>query len=95
MIKSEKLLTENRELKSEVDRLQHENKGLRQKMERLTDRLKSVSQKLTLWRKRAKKYLPEKEFRSTLKLANQIRPPKLNVVTVVKTIKNVIEKKLF
>ncbi|MCK1211681.1 plasmid recombination protein [Streptococcus uberis] len=95
VIKSEKLLTENKELKSEVDRLQHENKGLKQQMDRLTDRLKAVNQKLALWRKNAKKYLPEKEFRSTMRLANQIRPPKLNIVTAVKTIKNVIEKNLF
>ena len=95
LIKSEKLLTENKELKSEVGRLQHENKGLRKQMERLNDRLEAVSQKLALWRKSAKKYLPEKEFRSTLKLANQIRPPKLNIVTAVKTIKKVIEKNLF
>ncbi len=95
LIKSEKLLTENKELKSEVDRLQHENKGLKQQMDRLTDRLKAVNQKLALWRKNAKKYFPEKEFRSTMRLANQIRPPKLNIVTAVKTIKNVIEKNLF
>ncbi|WP_431979051.1 MobV family relaxase [Streptococcus dysgalactiae] len=95
LIKSENLLTENRELKSEVDKLQHENKSLRQEMERLKDSLKAVSKKLALWRKNAKKYLPEKEYRSAMRLANQIRPPKINIVTTVKTVKNVIEKNLF
>lgn len=95
LIKSENLLTENRELRSEVDRLQHENKGLRQEMERLKDSLKAVSKKLALWRKNAKKYLPEKEYRSAMRLANQIKPPKINIVTAVKAVKNVIEKNLF
>ncbi|HFR3644071.1 TPA: MobV family relaxase [Streptococcus suis] len=95
LMKSEKMLTENKVLKSEIDKLKHENKGLKQQIKRLNDQLKAVSKKLALWRKSAKKYLPEKEYRSTMRLANQIRPPKLNIVTAVKTIKNVIEKNLF
>lgn len=64
-------------------------------MERLKDSLKAVSKKLALWRKNAKKYLPEKEYRSAMRLANQIGPPKINIVTAVKTVKNIIEKNLF
>lgn len=95
LMESEKLVLENEGLKLEVEQLKYENTDLKQQINRLGDQLRAVNKKLALWRKNAKKYFPDREFRSIMRLANKIRPPKLSMANkVIKSIKQVIEKNM-
>ena len=77
LMKSDHILSENRTLKSEVDKLEHANK------------------KLALWRKTARNYMHPKEFSRMLHVINQIRPPRITIMSVARSVKNMIEKNIF
>ena len=53
LMKSDHILSENRTLKSEVDKLEHANKKLNESVKRLGEQLNAVNKKLALWRKTA------------------------------------------
>lgn len=95
LMKSDHILSENRTLKSEVDNLKHANKKLNESVKRLGEQLNSVNKKLALWRKTARNYMHPKEFSRMLHVINQIRPPRITIMSVARSFKNMIEKNIF
>lgn len=95
LMKSDHILSENRTLKSEVDKLEHANKKLNENMKRLSEQLNAVNKKLALWRKTARNYMHPKEFSKMLHVINQIRPPRITIMSVARSFKNIIEKNIF
>lgn len=95
LLKSDHILSENRVLKSEADKLKHENKKLNDSIKRLGEQLNAVNKKLALWRKTARKYMQPKEFSKMLHVINQIQPPRITIMSVARTVKNMIEKNIF
>ena len=95
LMKSDHILSENRTLKSEVDKLVHANKKLNENMKRLSEQLNAVNKKLALWRKTARNYMHPKEFSKMLHVINQIRPPRITIMSVARSFKNMIEKNIF
>ena len=95
LMKSDHILSENRTLKSEVDRLKHANKKLNESIKRLGEQLNAVNKKLALWRKTARNYMHPKEFSRMLHVINQIRPPRITIISVARSVKNMIEKNIF
>lgn len=95
LMKSDHILSENRTLKSEVDKLEHANKKLNENMKRLSEQLNAVNKKLALWRKTARNYMHPKEFSKMLHVINQIRPPRITIMSVTRSFKNMIEKNIF
>lgn len=95
LMKSEHILSENRTLKSEVDKLKHANKKLNESIKRLGEQLNAVNKKLALWRKTARNYMHPKEFSKMLHVINQIRPPRITIMSVARSVKNMIEKNIF
>ena len=95
LMKSDHILSENRTLKSEVDKLEHANKKLNENMKRLSEQLNAVNKKLALWRKTARNYMHPKEFSKMLHVINQIRPPRITIMSVARSFKNMIEKNIF
>ena len=95
LMKSDHILSENRTLKSEVDKLEHANKKLNENIKRLSEQLNAVNKKLALWRKTARNYMHPKEFSRMLHVINQIRPPRITIMSVARSFKNMIEKNIF
>ena len=95
LMKSDHILSENRTLKSEVDKLKHANKKLNESIKRLGEQLNAVNKKLALWRKTARNYMHPKEFSRMLHVINQIRPPRITIMSVARSFKNMIEKNIF
>ena len=95
LMKSDHILSENRTLKSEVDKLEHANKKLNESIKRLGEQLNAVNKKLALWRKTARNYMHPKEFSRMLHVINQIRPPRIAIMSVARSVKNMIEKNIF
>lgn len=95
LMKSDHILSENHTLKSEVDNLKHANKKLNESVKRLGKQLNSVNKKLALWRKTARNYMHPKEFSRMLHVINQIRPPRITIMSVARSVKNMIEKNIF
>ena len=95
LMKSDHILSENRTLKSEVDKLKHANKKLNESIKRLGEQLNAVNKKLALWRKTARNYMHPKEFSKMLHVINQIRPPRITIMSVARSFKNMIEKNIF
>ena len=95
LMKSDRILSENRTLKSEVDKLKHANKKLNESIKRLGEQLNAVNKKLALWRKTARNYMHPKEFSKMLHVINQIRPPRITIMSVARSFKNMIEKNIF
>lgn len=95
LMKSDHILSENRTLKSEVDKLKHANKKLNESIKRLGEQLNAVNKKLALWRKTARNYMHPKEFSRMLHVINQIRPPRITITSVARSVKNMIEKNIF
>ena len=95
LIKSDHILSENRTLKSEVDNLKHANKKLNESIKRLGEQLNAVNKKLAFWRKTARNYMHPKEFSRMLHVINQIRPPRITIMSVARSVKNMIEKNIF
>lgn len=95
LMKSDHILSENRTLKSEVDKLKHANKKLNEIIKRLGEQLNAVNKKLALWRKTARNYMHPKEFSRMLHVINQIRPPRITIMSVARSVKNMIEKNIF
>lgn len=95
LMKSDHILSENRTLKSEVDKLKHANKKLNESIKRLGEQLNAVNKKLALWRKTARNYMHPKEFSRMLHVINQIRPPRITIMSVARSVKNMIEKNIF
>lgn len=95
LMKSDHILSENRTLKSEVDKLKHVNKKLNESIKRLGEQLNAVNKKLALWRKTARNYMHPKEFSRMLHVINQIRPPRITIMSVARSVKNMIEKNIF
>ncbi|RKV94309.1 MAG: plasmid recombination protein [Streptococcus sp.] len=95
LMKSDHILSENRTLKSEVDKLEHANKKLNESIKRLGEQLNAVNKKLALWRKTARNYMHPKEFSRMLHVINQIRPPRITIMSVARSFKNMIEKNIF
>lgn len=95
LMKSDHILSENRTLKSEVDNLKHANKKLNESIKRLGEQLNAVNKKLAFWRKTARNYMHPKEFTRMLHVINQIRPPRITIMSVARSFKNMIEKNIF
>lgn len=95
LMNSEHILSENRTLKSEVDNLKHANKKLNESIKRLGEQLNAVNKKLAFWRKTARNYMHPKEFSRMLHVINQIRPPRITIMSVARSFKNMIEKNIF
>ena len=95
LMKSDHILSENRTLKSEVDKLKHANKKLNESIKRLGEQLNAVNKKLAFWRKTARNYMHPKEFSRMLHVINQIRPPRITIMSVARSVKNMIEKNIF
>lgn len=95
LMKSDHILSENRTLKSEVDKLKHANKRLNESIKRLGEQLNAVNKKLALWRKTARNYMHPKEFSRMLHVINEIRPPRITIMSVARSVKNMIEKNIF
>ena len=95
LMKSDHILSENRTLKSEVDKLEHANKKLNESIKRLGEQLNAVNKKLALWRKTARNYMHPKEFSRMLHVINQIRPPRIAIMSVARSVKNMSEKNIF
>ena len=95
VLRQNKSVVENRNLKAEIIQLKNENKSLQRTIKRLEEQVKSIGKKLSLWRKNAKEYMPLKEFQNMLRLANRINPPKISVISMARTVKKVLEKSLF
>ena len=95
LMKSDHILSENRTLKSEVDNLKHANKKLNESIKRLGEQLNAVNKKLAFWRKTARNYMHPKEFSRMLHFINQIRPPRITIMSVARSFKNMIEKNIF
>ena len=95
LMKSDHILSENRTLKSEVDKLKHANQKLNESIKRLGEQLNAVNKKLALWRKTARNYMHPKEFSRMLHVINQIRPPRITIMSVARSFKNMIEKNIF
>ena len=95
LMKSDHILSENRTIKSEVDKLKHANKKLNESIKRLGEQLNAVNKKLALWRKTARNYMHPKEFSRMLHVINEIRPPRLTIMSVARSVKNMIEKNIF
>lgn len=95
LMKSDNILSENRTLKSEVDKLKHANKKLNESIKRLGEQLNAVNKKLALWRKTARNYMHPKEFSRMLHVINEIRPPRITIMSVARSVKNMIEKNIF
>ena len=95
LMKSDHILSENRTLKSEVDKLKHANQKLNESIKRLGEQLNAVNKKLALWRKTARNYMHPKEFSRMLHVINQIRPPRITIMSVARSVKNMIEKNIF
>lgn len=95
LMKSDHILSENRTLKSEVDNLKHANKKLNESIKRLGEQLNAVNKKLAFWRKTARNYMHPKEFSRILHVINQIRPPRITIMSVARSFKNMIEKNIF
>lgn len=95
LMKSDHILSENRTLKSEVDNLKHTNKKLNESIKRLGEQLNAVNKKLAFWRKTARNYMHPKEFSRMLHVINQIRPPRITIMSVARSFKNMIEKNIF
>lgn len=95
LMKSDHILSENRTLKSEVDKLKHANKKLNESIKRLGEQLNAVNKKLALWRKTARNYMHPKEFGRMLHVINQIHPPRITIMSVARSVKNMIEKNIF
>ena len=95
LMKSDHILSENRTLKSEVDKLKHANQKLNESIKRLGEQLNAVNKKLALWRKTARNYMHPKEFSIMLHVINEIRPPRITIMSVARSVKNMIEKNIF
>lgn len=95
LMKSDHILSENRTLKSEVDNLKHANKKINESIKRLGEQLNAVNKKLAFWRKTARNYMHPKEFSRMLHVINQIRPPRITIMSVARSFKNMIEKNIF
>lgn len=95
LMKSDHILSENRTIKSEVDKLKHANKKLNESIKRLGEQLNAVNKKLALWRKTARNYMHPKEFSRMLHVINEIRPPRITIMSVARSVKNMIEKNIF
>ena len=95
LMKGDHILSENRTLKSEVDNLKHANNKLNESIKRLGEQLNAVNKKLALWRKTARNYMHPKEFSRMLHVINQIRPPRITIMSVARSFKNMIEKNIF
>ena len=95
LMKSDHILSENRTLKSEVDKLKHANKKLNESIKRLGEQLNAVNKKLALWCKTARNYMHPKEFSRMLHVINEIRPPRITIMSVARSVKNMIEKNIF
>ncbi len=95
LMNSDHILSENRTLKSEVDNLKHANKKLNESIKRLGEQLNAVNKKLAFWRKTARNYMHPKEFSRMLHVINQIRPPRITIMSVARSFKNMIEKNIF
>ncbi|MCP9082479.1 MobV family relaxase [Streptococcus sp. CF10-1] len=95
LMKSDHILSENRTLKSEVDNLKHANKKLNESIKRLGEQLNAVNKKLAFWRKTARNYMHPKEFSRMLHVINQIRPPRITIMSVARSVKNMIAKNIF
>lgn len=95
LMKSDHILSENRTLKSEVDNLKHASKKLNESIKRLGEQLNAVNKKLAFWRKTARNYMHPKEFSRMLHVINQIRPPRITIMSVARSFKNMIEKNIF
>ena len=87
LMKSDHILSENRTLKSEVDNLKHANKKLNESIKRLGEQLNAVNKKLAFWRKTARNYMHPKEFSRMLHVINQIRPPRITIMSVARSFK--------
>lgn len=88
LMKSDHILSENRTLK-------HANKKLNESIKRLGEQLNAVNKKLAFWRKTARNYMHPKEFSRMLHVINQIRPPRITIMSVARSFKNMIEKNIF
>lgn len=95
LMKSDHILSENLTLKSEVDKLKHANQKLNESIKRLGEQLNAVNKKLALWRKTARNYMHPKEFSRMLHVINEIRPPRITIMSVARSVKNMIEKNIF
>ena len=68
---------------------------LNESIKRLGEQLNAVNKKLALWRKTARNYMHPKEFSRMLHVINQIRPPRITIMSVARSVKNMIEKNIF
>ena len=73
------------------DHILSENRTLKSEV----DNLKHANKKLALWRKTARNYMHPKEFSRMLHVINQIRPPRITIMSVARSFKNMIEKNIF
>lgn len=53
-----------------------------------------MAKRLSVWKKNAKKYMPNKEFKNIVQLVNKIRPPKIIAHSVIKFVQRAIEKSM-
>lgn len=95
LLSTNRIRAENELLNQKVERLVYDKKKLQTQVERMKIQMNCLAKKLSFWRKQSKKYMPNKEFKKSLRLANQIRPPRFVVKTAITVVKKLIEKSLF
>lgn len=95
LLSSNRIRADNADLNRQVNKLTSEKKQLQKQVERMMQQIDSLGKKLSFWKKQSKKYMPNKEFKQALKLANRIRPPRFVVKTAITVVKKIIEKSLF
>lgn len=94
LLERDKLVLKNQGMESEIHQLKAENTQLQTKVEKLTNQVKTMAKRLSVWKKNAKKYMPNKEFKNTVQLVNKIRPPKIIAHSAIKFVQRAIEKSM-
>ena len=71
--------------------LKQENRQLKNKIENLDSQITLLNKKMTIWREKAKEFMPKPVFQNTLSLVNSLSPIGL-AKTVIRQVKNLVDK---
>lgn len=71
--------------------LKQENKQLKDKIKNLDGQITLLNKKMTIWKEKAKEFMPKPVFQNTLYLVNSLSPIGL-AKTVIRQVKNLVNK---
>lgn len=84
-------LLKHRETASENLKLTQENKQLHDKVKKTEEQIKFLRKQTSIWKEKAKEFMPKPVFQNTLSFVNSLSPIGL-AKTVVRQVKNLVDK---